>query len=60
MSTLKATHLTDGPHILEVLAVLGEMKVSVHLQYELQVQVLPVRGVMDEVGVHPQPGLVLC
>lgn len=36
------------------------MKVSVHLQDELEVQVLPAGGVVDEVGVHSLPGLVLC
>lgn len=54
------THLADGPHVPQVLSVLGEMKVSVHLQDELEVQVLPACGVMDEVGVHSLPGLILC
>lgn len=44
-------YLADGPHVLQVLTVLGKMEVSVDLQDELQVQVLPVCGVVDEVGV---------
>lgn len=52
-------YLADGPHVLEVLPVLGKMKVPVYLQDKLQVQVLPVCGVMNEVGIHPHPGLVI-
>lgn len=60
MPTRKTTYLADGPHVLEVLTVLGEMKVSVHLQDKLQVQVFPVGSVVDEVRVDPLPGLILC
>lgn len=60
MQTRKATYLADGPHVLEVLTVLGEVKVSVHLQDKLQVQVFPVCSVVDEVCVYPLPRLILC
>lgn len=53
------SYLADRPHVTQVLTVLRKMKVSVHLQDKLQVQVLPVCGVMDEVGIDPLPGLVI-
>lgn len=53
------SYLADGPHVPQVLTVLREMKVSVHLQDKLQVQVLPVCGVMDEVGIDPLPRLII-
>lgn len=40
-------YLTDRPHVIQVLTVLGEMIVPVDLQDELEVQVLPVSSVMD-------------
>lgn len=40
-------YLTDGPHVLQVLTVLGEMIVPVDVQDELEVQVLPVGSVVD-------------
>lgn len=52
-------YLADGPHILQVLTVLSEMEVPVDLQDKLQVQVLPVCRVVDEVGIHPLPRLVI-
>lgn len=52
-------YLADRPHVLQVLTVLGEMEVPVDLQDKLQVQVLPVCSVMDEVGVHPLPWLIV-
>lgn len=58
-SSVGWSYLADGPHVPQVLTVLREMKVSVHLQDKLQVQVLPVRGVMDEVGIDPLPGLII-
>lgn len=54
-----AVHLTDGPHVLQVLPVLSQMKVPVHMEHELQVQVLPVGRVVDQIGVDAQPGLVV-
>lgn len=54
-----ALYLTYGPHVLQVLTVLGEMIVSVDLQDELKVQVLPVSSVVDEVGIDPFPRLVI-
>lgn len=52
-------YLADGPHVPQVQIVLGEMEVPVDLQDKLQVQVLPVCSVMDEVGVHPLPRLIV-
>lgn len=52
-------YLANGPHVPQVLSVLGEMKVPVDLQDKLQVQVFPVCGVVDEVGVHPLPRLII-
>lgn len=52
-------YLTDRPHVLQVLTVLGEMIVPVDLQDKLEIQVLPAGSVMDEVGIDPLPRLVI-
>lgn len=59
VQSVSQLYLADRPHVPQVLTVLGEMKVPVDLQDKLQVQVLPVCSVMDEVGIHPLPRLII-
>ena len=54
------SYLTTRVQDLEVAFVFGGAVIPVSLQDKLEVEVLPVVGGVDDVGVHPLPRLVLC
>lgn len=53
-------HLAYGPHVLQILLILGQIIVSVHLQHKLQVQIFPVGCVVNQVSIDTNPWLIIC
>lgn len=51
---------THRPHVLQEALVTCQVIVPINLQHKLQVQVLPVSSVMNQIGIDPEPWLVIC